>query len=63
MHEDNNSKEALNEIFDGQITESEIEWVPTFKKGECILAINGYKNIKLNIEITDKEKQLFAGGA
>lgn len=63
MQQDNNSKEALKEIFDGQITESEIERVPTFKKGECILAINGYKNIKLNIEITDKEKQLFAGGA
>lgn len=63
MQQDNNSKEALKEIFAGQITESEIERVPTFKKGECILAINGYKNIKLNIEISDKEKQLFAGGA
>ncbi len=63
MQQDNNSKEALKEIFAGQITESEIERVPKFKKGECILAINGYKNIKLNIEITDKEKKLFAGGA
>lgn len=63
MQQDNNSKEALKEIFAGQITESEIERIPTFKKGECILAINGYKNIKLNIEITDKEKKLFAGGA
>ena len=53
----------IKEIFAGQITESEIERIPTFKKGECILAINGYKNIKLNIEITDKEKKLFAGGA
>lgn len=63
MQQDNNSKEAFKEIFAGQITESEIERIPTFKKGECILSINGYKNIKFNIEITDKEKILFAGGA
>ena len=63
MQQDNNSKEAFKEIFAGQITESEIERIPSFTKGECILAINGYKNIKFNIEITDKEKVLFAGGA
>ncbi|MDB2104833.1 MULTISPECIES: VirB4 family type IV secretion system protein [Clostridium] len=63
MQQDNNSKESLKEIFAGQITESEIERIPSFTKGECILSINGYKNIKFNVEITDKEKQLFAGGA
>lgn len=63
MQQDNNSKEAFRDIFYGQITEAEIENIPFFTKGECILAINGYKNIKFNIEITDKEKELFAGGA
>lgn len=63
MQQDNNSKNAFRDIFDGQITDSEIENIPFFTKGECILAINGYKNIKFNIEITDKEKELFAGGA
>lgn len=32
MQQDNNSKEALKEIFDGQITESEIEEYQHLKK-------------------------------
>lgn len=63
LQQDNNSKEAFKEIFDGQIPDSEIERIPNFGMGECILAINGCKNIKLNIEITKQEERLFAGGA
>ncbi|MBC5630484.1 ATP-binding protein [Clostridium sp. NSJ-6] len=63
MQQDNNSKKALMDIFDGQLTESEIEGVPFFRKGECILAINGFKNIKFRIEVTSKELDLFKGGA
>lgn len=63
MQQDNNSKKAIADIFDGQLTESEIENIPYFKKGECILAINGYKNIKFRIEVTDEELKLYKGGA
>ncbi|MBS6502187.1 MAG: ATP-binding protein [Clostridium sp.] len=63
MQQDNNAKESLKKIFEGQISESDIESVPYFIKGECILAINGYKNIKLDIEITKEEELLFEGGA
>ena len=63
MQQDNNSKGALLDIFDGQLTESEIEGIPFFRKGECILAINGFKNIKFRIEVTNKELDLFKGGA
>lgn len=63
MQQDNNSKKALMDIFDGQLTESEVEGIPFFRKGECILAINGFKNIKFKIEVTSKELDLFKGGA
>lgn len=63
MQQDNNSKGMLMDIFSGQITESEINKVPYFGKGECILAINGDKNIKFQIKVSDKELNLFKGGA
>ena len=63
MQQDNNSKAMLMDIFNGQITESEISRIPYFGKGECILSINGDKNIKFQIEVTQKELDLFKGGA
>ncbi|MBD7916292.1 ATP-binding protein [Clostridium sp. Sa3CUN1] len=63
MQQDNNSKKAILDIFNGQLTESEIEGIPYFKKGECILAINGYKNIKFKVEVTNRELDIFKGGA
>ena len=63
MQQDNNAKETLKTIFEGQISESDIKSIPNFKTGECILAINGYKNIKFDIKISDEEEILFEGGA
>lgn len=63
MQQDNNTKGMLMDIFNGQITESEINRIPYFGQGECILSINGDKNIKFQIEVTEKELNLFKGGA
>ena len=63
MQQDNNSKGMLMDIFNGQITESEINRIPYFETGECILSINGDKNIKFQIEVTQRELDLFKGGA
>jgi len=63
MQQDNNAKKYLANIFDGQITESEIEAIPFFQTGECILSINGGKNIRFNIEASNDELKLFKGGA
>ncbi|MBU5228141.1 ATP-binding protein [Clostridium senegalense] len=63
MQQDNNSKKALLDIFDGQLTESEIEAVPFMGTGDCILSINGGKNIRFYIEASDEELKLFKGGA
>lgn len=63
MQQDNNAKKSLKTIFDGQITENEIEAIPYMRTGECILSINGGDNIKFNIEASDEELKLFKGGA
>lgn len=63
MQQDNNAKDALNKVFQGQLTEGEIEKIPKFKTGDCILAINGDKNIKFKVEISKREDDIFKGGA
>ena len=63
MQQDNNAKEVLDKIFLGQLTQSEIDVVPLLGTGETILSINGDKNLKFKVEISDKEEYLFKGGA
>ena len=62
MQQDNNAIEAIKKIFNGSLTESEINMIPTFEEGECILSIAGMKNIAMQIEITEEERRLFKGG-
>lgn len=63
MQQDNNAKEVLDKIFLGQLTQSEVDSVPLLGTGETILSINGDKNLKFKVEISDKEDYLFKGGA
>ncbi|MDQ0149627.1 VirB4 family type IV secretion system protein [Eubacterium multiforme] len=62
MQQDNNVKEAMEKTFKNQLTESEIEDIPLYDEGECMLIINGIGNIRFNIEISKEEEKLFAGG-
>lgn len=62
MQQDNNVKEAIEKTFKNQLTESEIEDIPRYSEGECMLIINGMGNIRFNIEISKEEDKLFAGG-
>lgn len=63
MQQDNNTKEALQDIFNGQLNESEIDYIPYFQKGDVILTINGMDNILFNVNLSDEEDKLFEGGA
>ena len=60
--QDMNAVSLLNNVFGASITESEIESIPNLEKGECILSINGDKNIKFHVECTDEELEMFKGG-
>lgn len=63
MQQDNNAKASLVKIFDGQLSKSDIESIPYFGMGDCILSINGGENISFHIEATKEELKLFKGGA
>ena len=64
MQQDTGALKVLREVFDHQLTETELSQVPKFKEGQCILAIDGDRTIEFKIEITDEEKDhLFKGGA
>ena len=63
LQQDNNAKKAIAEIFSNQITTSEIELIPFLRKGECVMAINGDRNLTFKIDATNEELKLFEGGA
>ena len=60
--QDSNAVSLLNNVFGASITESEIAAIPNLEKGECILSINGDKNIKFHVDCTDEELEMFKGG-
>lgn len=63
MQQDNNALQTLRTVFDGSLSESELNKIPMLKEGECILSINGVGNIAFHIEASEKELALFQGGA
>ena len=62
MQQESNCKELLRSIFDGQLTESQLKQIPKFGTGECFLS-TGEDILHTYIQITEKEKELFKGGA
>lgn len=62
MQQDSNTLDSLRAIFEGQLTESELDHVPQLQQGECVLSISGVGNIMFSIEASDEELQLFEGG-
>lgn len=62
MQQDNNTLDAIRRIFGDQLSDSEIDSIPTLEEGQCILSISGMKNISMQIEITEEENKLFKGG-
>lgn len=63
MQQDNNVLSLLSEIFNGQLSENELNKIPYLKQGHCILSINGFDNIMFNVEVSKEELDLFKGGA
>lgn len=62
LAQDSNSLETMRRIFSEQFTEAEIAMVPKLERGQCILSINGFKNITMEVEVTDEELAMFKGG-
>lgn len=63
FNQDNSSKELFKRVFPSELTDSEIDMIPTFKTGECLLSISGYKNIAFKVSLGfDEEKWLLNTG-
>lgn len=62
LAQDSNSLETMRRIFSEQFTETEISMVPRLERGQCILSINGFKNVTMEVEVTAEELALFKGG-
>lgn len=63
MNQDSNCRSKLNEVFEKELTENELDYIPRLIKGEAILVLSGDKNIWMHIHISDEEEKLFTGGA
>ena len=63
MKQDSNTINLLNQMFKGQMTEYEINQIPTFEQGQGILSIAGDKNVIVNIDVSDERLAMFKGGA
>lgn len=62
MQQDNNSLDTLRQVFEGALSDSELEQIPQFQEGQCLLAITGSENLTMSIEASDEELALFRGG-
>lgn len=64
FNQDTSSKALFSKVFSSELTDSEIDLIPTFKTGECLLSISGYKNIvfKVSLGYSEEEWLLNTGG-
>lgn len=63
MQQDSNALETMRKIFEGQLSESELEAIPFLEQGETVLAINSFRNIMFHVDADEEELKLFKGGA
>lgn len=58
-----NSRDIFKKVFYNELTDTQLDNIPKFTTGRCILSIFGDRSIDFNIELTEEEIQLFKGGA
>ena len=62
FQQDESVSAILKNIFGKNLTESQIERIPTMERGECYIAISGVQTYQVQIEVSQEELALFAGG-
>ncbi|UOR12020.1 VirB4 family type IV secretion system protein [Halobacillus amylolyticus] len=63
MQQDSNNLEMMQQIFAGQLSQSELHEIPYLQTGDTMLSIRAVENIRFNVEVSDEELALFGGGA
>lgn len=61
--QDSESLGRLQDIFQGQLNESELSQIPYLRRGQVVLSISSVKNIKMSVDVSQEELDLFGGGA
>lgn len=61
--QDTSAIPVIKSIFEGQVTDSELQEIPRLETGHVLLCITGLKNIGFKVEIDAEELALFGGGA
>lgn len=62
LKQDNADKDLLKRVFNGVLSDSEINIVPQLEQGQCILSIDGQTNISMQVQLSAEEKMIFKGG-
>ena len=55
--------DTLRNAFRGELPDNDLEALPTFQQGECVLLISGVQSIRFQVDISNEELNLFTGGA
>lgn len=63
MRQDMNSKDQLGQVFGKILSSYDIEKIPTLGQGDAILCIGSERKVQMHIDLTERENQLFTGGA
>lgn len=63
MMQDANALSAIKDIFKGELTEQEVNDIPGFETGQCILCMGNKQNIRFHIYLSPEDEALFKGGA
>lgn len=63
MQQDPNCLNLCRRIFEGELTEYQLQDIPRFERGECVLDITGALSLIMAVEVTEEELALFKGGA
>lgn len=63
MSQDSNTLDIIRDIFQGQLTESQVQSIPELAQGETVLSILNHKALTFQVEVDDEELALFKGGA
>lgn len=55
--------DTLRMAFRGELPDNDLEEIPKFEQGECVLIICGMLSLRMNVAISEEELGLFSGGA
>ncbi|WP_203341288.1 VirB4 family type IV secretion system protein [Planococcus beijingensis] len=61
--QDAQSLSAIQNVFTGQLTDSETRVIPHLETGKVVLSISGDKNIVFSVDVSKRELAMFGGGA